>query len=214
MGLFDRLKRSLRKRYYYSERDQALYEDMLREHFGDYDAVFHELVSPDLHIDVIPVKPATEDGALTLFTMGMGAYPMAVPPGYGRNNRAEMAIRLPTDWDIRSNDERCYWPIRLIKSLARLPIREKSWLGVYHDVDFGASFSPETELCAVLLDFFDETVESLTLTGGDRLLLYNVIPLYRSEMEFKTAHGAAALLEKLPERVRRGPLDPRRPPVL
>ena len=46
------------------------------------------------------------------------------------------------------------------------------------------------------------------------VLLYNVIPLYRSEMDYKLANGAEALLEKMPEEVKNGSLNIRRPPVV
>ena len=39
--------------------------------------------------------------------------------------RAELAIALPADWKLDQEsmkDEKWYWPIRLLKSLARLPI--------------------------------------------------------------------------------------------
>ena len=208
MGLFGLGNKN--KTYYYSEKDMEAYENMIKDHFGEYNEVIHEIVSPDLHIDVIPVPPGGERNYYTLFTMGMGAYKMNVPSGFGKMNRAEMAIRLPADWDIKSDEEKWYWPVRIIKMLARLPYHEKSFLGLYHDIDFGSAFSEETEMCGVLLDFLDESVEPLVLEGGDQLILYNVIPIYRAEMEFKNANGAEALLEKLGEETVHGPLDIRR----
>ena len=208
MGIFNIGRKN--KTFYYSENDQAAYEKMIEEKFGAFTEVIHEIVSPDLHIDVIPVPPTKERNYYTLFTMGMGAYKMAVPSGYGKRNRAEMVIRLPADWNYKSNEERWYWPIRVIKSLARLPYYEKSWLGLYHDIDFGDPFSEETEMCGIMLDFFDESVEPLTLESGDQLILYNVIPIYRSEMDYKVKNGAEALLEKLTEDTIRGPLNLKR----
>ena len=187
---------------------------MIEEHFGSFPVVMHEIVSPDLHIDVLPVPPTGERNYYTLFTMGMGAYKMPVPSDYGRKNRAEMAIRLPADWDIRSGEEKWYWPIRVLKTLARMPYYEKSWLGLHHDVDFGDPFSSETKMCGVLLDIFDESVRPLRLENGDQLILYNVIPIYRSEMEYKVEHDAEALLEKMTEETIHGPIDPDRPSVV
>ncbi len=212
MALFNLGKK--KKMYFYSERDQETYEKMLEEKFGKYTEVMHETVSPDLHIDVIPIPPSKDRNYYSLFTMGMGAYKMAVPGGYGKMNRAEMAIRLPADWIIKSSEEKWYWPVRTIKSLARLPYYEQGYLGLYHDIDFGDAFSEETEMCGILLDIFDESVEPLILEDGDQLILYNVIPIYRAEMEFKNANGAEALLEKMDDETIHGPLNINRKSVV
>ena len=214
MGFFSWKKKPKYELILYSERDQDAYEKMIQDRIGSYETVFHEIVSPDLHIDVIPIPPSEERNYYTLLTMGMGAYRMPVPSMYGRMNRAELAIRLPADWDIRSNDEKWYWPIRIIKDLARMPYYQKTWLGYGHDVDFGQAFSEETELCAVLLDIFDDSFEPLTLENGDQLVIYNVIPIYRSEMEYKNEHDAEALLDKMTEETIHGPLDLKRASVI
>ena len=181
---------------------------MVSKRIGRYDEVFHEIASPDLHIDVIIIPPSSEKPYYTLLTMGMGAYPMPVPSTYKRMNRAEVAIRLPADWEVMSTtEEKWYWPIRTLKTLARMPYSEKSWLGLYHSVDFVEPFSEETELCGVLLDIFDESVEPLVLENGDQLVVYNVIPLYRSEMEYKRAENADALVAKMSRETICGPVD-------
>lgn len=205
MGLFSFGNKN--KTHFYSEKDMDAYEKMIEDHFGKYNKVIHEIISPDLHIDVIPVPPSKERNYYVLFTMGMGAYRMSVPSSYGKMNRAEMAIRLPADWDIQSNEEKWYWPIGLIKSLARLPYYEKTYLGLYHDVDFGTAFSEETKMCGVLLDIFDKSVEPLVLESGDQVIVYNVIPIFRTEMDFKITYGAEALLEKLGDETIHGPLN-------
>lgn len=206
MGLFEK-KKEKNTMYVYSEKDQETVEEMVSRSMGEYESVFHELVSPDLHIDVIPIPPAEGRDYLTLVTLGMGAYKMPVPERYGKMNRAELAMRLPADWDIQSNEEKWYWPIRVLKALARLPYHEEGWLGLYHDVNFGGPFSEETELCGILLDFFDESTEPAVLENGDEVLIYNVIPLYRSEMEYLKEKGAEVLTEKLGDAVLHGALD-------
>lgn len=214
MGFFPWKKKPKYELILYSERDQDTYEKMIQDRIGSYEIVMHEIVSPDLHIDVLPIPPSEERNYYTLLTMGMGAYRMPVPSVYGRMNRAELAIRLPADWDIRSNDEKWYWPIGLLKDLARMPYYQKTWLGYGHDVDFGSHFSAETELCAVLLDIFDDSIEPLALENGDQLVIYNVIPIYRPEMEYKNEHDAEALLEKMTEETIHGPLNLKRASVI
>ena len=214
MGLFKKLLNRKANICVYSEKDQDTYENMVTKHIGTFDEVFHEIVSPDLHIDIIVIPPSADRDHYTLLTMGAGAYKMSVPASYGKMNRAEFAVRLPKNWDIHSNDEKWCWPIDMLKTLARMPYNEKSWLGVYHDVDFGSPFSDETELCCVLLDIFDEQVRPLPLENKDQLIVYTAIPIYRSEMEYKTAAGAEALLQKMSNDTIHGPIDIHRNKVI
>ncbi len=212
MGLFK--KRKNEPDLLLSDKDLNAFEKMVSDRIGNYDKVIHEIVSPDLHIDVIPVPPSEKRDYYTLVTMGMGGYQMPVPSGYGKINRAEIAVRLPKDWDINSNEEKFYWPIRMLKTLARMPYQEKSWLGLYHDIDFGDPFSEETELCGVMLDIFDEDIEPLTLENGDNLIVYNAIPIYRSEMEYKLAEDGEALIAKMSDGILHGPVDIHRASVV
>ena len=89
---------------------------------------------PDIHVDICVVPPSEERDYCTLVTMGMGAHRMNVPEELAeyKLERAELAIALPADWKLDQEsmkDEKWYWPIRLLKSLARLPIASDSWLG-------------------------------------------------------------------------------------
>ena len=101
-------------------------EQHIKTTFGEFENVFHELVSPDIHVDICLVPPAEERDYYTLVTMGMGAHRMNVPEELAeyKLERAELAIALPPDWKLDEEslkDERWYWPIGLLKALARLP---------------------------------------------------------------------------------------------
>ena len=60
MGLFNLFKKKQRKCYYYSEAEQLEYESFIETTFGSYKEVLHEIVSPDIHLDIIPVPPTDE----------------------------------------------------------------------------------------------------------------------------------------------------------
>ena len=82
----------------------------------------------------------------------MGAHRMNVPEELVeyKLERAELAIALPADWKLDQEsmkDEKWYWPIRLLKSLARLPINCDSWLGHGHTVENREPFADNTKLC-------------------------------------------------------------------
>ena len=181
-------------------------EQHIKNTFGEFENVFHELVSPDIHVDICVVPPSDERDYYTLVTMGMGAHQMNVPEELAeyKLERAELAIALPPDWKLDEEslkDERWYWPIGLLKVLARLPISNDTWLGFGHTMDKQSPFAEDTELCAALLVGPQDVVwnggEVCTLPSGEEVNFYQVIPLYRNEMEYKMEHDADALLKKM-----------------
>ena len=61
-------------------------------------------------------------------------------------------------------------------------------------------FSEDTKLCAAILtgpQGTEEGSEICTLPGGDEVNFYQVIPLYRDELEYKIERDAEALLDKM-----------------
>ena len=189
----------------YTEAEMETIERHIQQYFGEVETVFHELVSPDIHVDICMVPPSEERDYYTLVTMGMGAHRMNVPKelaGY-KLERAELAIALPKDWKLDQKsmkEERWYWPIRLLKSMARLPINCDSWLGHGHTVENKEPFADNTNLCTAILialQGVEEDGEVCTLSGDEEVNFYQVIPLYADELDYKLEHGADALLEKM-----------------
>lgn len=189
----------------YTEEEMEAVEGHIEQYFGKFENVFHELVSPDIHVDICVVPPSEERDYCTLVTMGMGAHRMNVPEELAeyKLERAELAIALPADWKLDQEsmkDEKWYWPIRLLKSLARLPIASDTWLGFGHTMDNEEDFAKDTKLCAAILTGPQDTEdgsEVCILPSGEEVNFYQVIPLYRDELEYKLAHDADALLGKM-----------------
>ncbi len=190
----------------YTEDEMSAVEQHIQNTFGEFENVFHELVSPDIHVDICIVPPSAERNYYKLVTMGMGAHRMNVPQELAeyKLERAELAIALPPDWKLDEEslkDERWYWPIGLLKVLARLPIAEDTWLGFGHTMDKQSPFAENTTLCGALLVGPQDVVwtggEVCTLTSGEEVNFYQVIPLYRNELQYKLEHDADALLEKM-----------------
>ena len=63
----------------YTEEEMEAVEEHIEQYFGKFENVFHELVSPDIHVDICVVPPSEERDYCTLVTMGMGAHRMNVP---------------------------------------------------------------------------------------------------------------------------------------
>ena len=189
----------------YTEEEMEAVEGHIQQYFGKVENVFHELVSPDIHVDICMVPPTEERDYCTLVTMGMGAHRMNVPEELVeyKLERAELAIALPADWKLDQEsmkDEKWYWPIRLLKSLARLPINCDSWLGHGHTVENREPFADNTKLCTATLIGPQDTEdgsEVCTLPGGEEVNFYQVIPLYEDELDYKLEHDTDALLNKM-----------------
>ena len=189
----------------YTEEEMEAVEGHIQQYFGKVENVFHELVSPDIHVDICMVPPTEERDYYTLVTMGMGAHRMNVPEELAeyKLERAELAIALPADWKLDQEsmkDEKWYWPIRLLKSLARLPINCDSWLGHGHTVENREPFADNTKLCTATLIGPQDTEdgsEVCTLPGGEEVNFYQVIPLYEDELDYKLEHDTDALLNKM-----------------
>ena len=189
----------------YTEEEMEAVEGHIEQYFGKVENVFHELVSPDIHVDICIVPPTEERDYYTLVTMGMGAHRMNVPEELAeyKLERAELAIALPADWKLvqeSMQDERWYWPIRLLKVLARLPIASDTWLGFGHTMDHKENFAENTKLCAAILtgpQSTEEGGEVCTLPGGEEVNFYQVIPLYEDELDYKLEHDVDALLNKM-----------------
>ena len=189
----------------YTEEEMNAVEEHIQQYFGKFENVFHELDSPDIHVDICVVPPSEERDYYTLVTMGMGAHRMNVPEELAeyKLERAELVIALPGNWKLKHEDlknERWYWPIRLLKTLARLPIASDTWLGFGHTMDNEEDFAKDTKLCAAILTGPQDTEdgsEVCILPSGEEVNFYQVIPLYRDELEYKLAHDADALLGKM-----------------
>lgn len=120
---------------------QAISEHIERR-IGRIHKVLHEIVSDDLHIDIHHVKSSWLRRYEVLVTSGMSALPMNVSEASGEARFAEILTILPRGWPLARedfSDERHYWPIRLMKTLARLPHYGKTWLGLGHTLANGES---------------------------------------------------------------------------
>lgn len=185
------------------------------------DSVFHEIVSDLVHLDVHLVAASKARPFVTLFTTGMADRPMAVPPQAEALARAELMLCLPKGWPLGDSDllsEVNYWPIRLLKSLARLPHEYQTWLGVGHTVPNGdpaQAYADGTELAGALIApplTLDVAAHQFQSKQGS-VNIYSVVPLYDQEMNLKLAQGTDSLLDKLDQHGVSELLDPKREPV-
>jgi hypothetical protein len=190
--------------------DSALIEavsDHVERWLGPIASVFHEILSDLVHVDLHWVRPTERRPWNTLVTSGMSERPMAVPPGAEMFARAELVLNLPAAWPMEHSawqESRHYWPIRMLKSLARLPHEYETWLSYGHTVAAdgeGATYDGSTTFSGVILaPPITAPPEFMTLErGGERTCFWSVIPLYPEELDFKVRQGTDALFDRLTE---------------
>ncbi|MDU1910713.1 suppressor of fused domain protein [Fusobacterium sp.] len=191
-------KKVVQKKQYpevYEEKEIDILEEYIIERYGNFTNVFHEIVSPDIHVDIAIIPPRKESDYYTLITMGMGAHKMNVPKELSKYNleRAELIINLPKDWNLQNTDEEIwYWPLRWLKILARLPIEQNTWLGFGHTVPSGEPVAEDVLFnCMLLID--DDS--KVTVSKDKDINFYTVVPIYEEEMQYKFKNQAEGLLE-------------------
>lgn len=177
----------------------------LEAHLGPVETVFYELVPGSVSVDVLIVGPSEERPFRTLVTCGMAERAMVAPEGFESYRFAELLLCVSTDWPLSREapeDEASYWPLFLLRRLARLPHDHQTWLWARHTVPNGdppEPWAPGIDLRGAIL-----APPRLVLDGfgrfdadGAPVQLLGVIPLYEDEMRMKLDCGGDRLIERL-----------------
>lgn len=172
--------------------------------------VFHEILSDLIHIDVFVMEPTKKEPFYVLYTSGMSALPMTLPDDLAKEykilERAEIMLFLPADWnmkDVMENkkvDDNDYWPIYMMKTLARFPHDYKTWLSHGHTIPNGDEYelyASNTKFSGIMLVGLSDNISLLKTKDGNAINFYMMTPLYKEETEYKLEKGAEKLIEKL-----------------
>ena len=170
--------------------------------------VFHEIFSPDFHLDVYVVDSEQHNFKI-LLTAGMSTLEMTVPDAVENPEQykfAELMLLLPKSIEFGKvtgqgeND----WLIEMLKETARFPHHYDTWLAIGHTLQATADMDPYSENTdytgIVILPSvtFDEEFTTIPV-GENQINIYSVFPLYENEMKYKIENGYNALLDKLIE---------------
>jgi hypothetical protein len=178
-------------------------EAHVERHIGPIGRVFHELASEYVHIDLLKVEPSDDRPVQTLVTSGMSSKPMTLPEGAEGVRRAELLLSLPPEWPLDKEswqDERHYWPVRLLKSLARLPHEYGTFLDVGHTIPNGdppEPYAPGTELCCALIAGPLLAPEEFDVVEGPDgpIHFFGLVAIHADEMQVKLERGLDALAD-------------------
>lgn len=188
---------------FYDENEIYTIENHIEKYFGNFEQVYRETYSPDIHVDIALCPPTPEKNYYTLVTIGMGAHKMTMPKELAQAelDRIELCICLPPDWDIFAEDQIWYWPISLLKFISRLPIKEDSWIGFGHSVACQEPFADNTAFCGAILSSPNvvggKECTVCKLPNGESVHFLIVRPIYQQELNYKLRFGYHRLLDKL-----------------
>lgn len=194
-------------------------EEHIARYFGAPETVWHELASDLVHIDVHVTPPSPDRPRYTLVTSGMSDLPMNVPPAID-TPYAELMMALPPDWPLTAEafrDEAAYWPIRLLKTIARLPHAYDTWIGPGHSVPNGdppKPYAPGVPFTGVLVAPVlrcEDAARTIVTSEGKHISLLALIPVHQAEMNLKLASGASVLYDAFDRAGVSEVLDPARP---
>ena len=204
------------ERIYHPPEAERVYAEAVTKYFetvfpGRKTFVFHELISDLVHIDVNIMEPTPEADYYVLYTTGMSDRPMTLPQEISDREDwkyAELYLFLPGDWELGrpgSLDSDLpyanYWPIQMLKFLARFPHEYHTWLGWGHTIPNGADYTP---ICdgvgfggAVLT--WSERLGRVETENGHGVMLFGLVPAYKEEIEYKLKYGMEGLSQRFAE---------------
>lgn len=202
--------------YLYSPGEFDEVSDFIREKYGNFERVIHEIIPGDIHIDVVIIPPQGDNNHYTLCTIGAGAYNMQIGrDGFNQEiagyrfqipEQLEYMIMLPSDWPLDKDalkDEENYWPIRLLKQIARFPIVTNDWVCEGHTVEFeeGELFSPKLPYSCLMFtepsSNIADGVDILNLSSGKSLSFMQIVPITREELAIMRSEDNSAMYERL-----------------
>ena len=173
--------------------------------------VYHEIISDLVHINVNLMKPTKQQPFYVAYTTGMSDRPMTLPDELADHEElkyAEVFLFLPGDWDLGKEFQlgsdvppECFWPIHMLKFLARFPHEYDTWLGPGHTIPNGPDYSPlgpGVDFGGVVLAV-NGALDKVEARDGRRINLLFAIPAYQEEIEYKLKYGMDALLKRFSE---------------
>lgn len=171
--------------------------------------VFHEIFSPDFHLDVYFVT-AEKHNFNILLTCGMSTLAMQIPDAVENPDDykfAELMLLVPKSLAFgkvtgqSGND----WLIEMLKESARFAHHYDTWISIGHTLQATYGMEPYSENTdftgVVILPSVTFNEEFTAVKAGENIInIYSVFPLYANELTYKIENGYNALLDKLIEK--------------
>lgn len=184
----------------YQTTESATLKAYIEHTFGQIDGVINDDDPDGLACPIVVIKPTAQTPYYTLITHGMGAYTMNTPdndtPAHG-----ELLIRVPPNWQLDSDDAKDSWVIDWLRTLAKHPLTHNSYFASGHTIPTGGAIVGTKFECFLLLEADDKDydIACVKLPSEKVVVFYQVIPLYKQELQYKLDAGNMALMKRLEE---------------
>jgi len=133
---------------------------------------------------------------------------MHVPRGLSKLALAEVCLCLPGDWPIGQEDMQWatpefFWPIKVLKQLARYPHLHETWVSEGHTIGSIERPEPldpaERFVGLILLEpmTFPKGANQVLADSGREIRYLRIVPLLKEELAFKMENGSRALADLL-----------------
>ncbi len=181
---------------------RAALDRHLAEHLGGESWVYHEIVSDTIHIDLLIFEPTETRPFRVVVTAGMSDLPIPDAEDAELPPYAEVYLALPPEWPMDQeswSDENNWWPMRLLKNVARFPHDAGVPIGAFHTLALTeppTPFASHTALSAILLApplMLPEEFGEVAVEGAEPTVLYSLIPLHGDELAAVREEGAQVL---------------------
>jgi len=194
-----------RKHYY--EHDEWISEHLSKFFDNSPTLVFHEMLTLNMRVHVYFVKPENSSFNI-LLTSGMSTLEMNVSE-HAENPEelafAELMMLVPKSIEFEpvfTGENKNDWIISILKKTAKFPHFYDTWIGIGHTIQAEEDLTPygnDTEYVGALIlpsVTFEKDFTEIN-KNGRKINIYNVLPLYKNEMEFKIENGYGKLLDLL-----------------
>jgi len=198
-------KRFRKYRYRYKKKERQQVMDYISEHIGPVERMIPSFTNRDLPVDIGVIPPTEERAYYTLVTVGMGAY--KIPSANAPHKRLELAIRLPADWELDSDREVWFWPVRWLQIIARMPMYQHTWFTHGHTVDPSRFLLDEEGFRGFALHRFNRERRAMPVIRGNMMDILAVIPLYKEELETAQLADTEDVFARLGEETCFAPVD-------
>lgn len=197
------------EREHFYEHAEWLAEHLLNFFREDETLVIHEIPTLDIHMDVYFIRPKNADFNI-LLTSGMSALKMnfdAPSVNSSEYEFAELMMLIPKDvefekFHVFTGEKKDEWIISFLKYCAKFPHFYDTWIGIGHTIQANEDMTPFNEftdfVAALILPSvtFDRDFTEIK-KNGRQINLYNVMPLYKDELEFKIQNGFDPFIDLL-----------------
>ncbi len=128
----------------------------------------------------------------------------------------ELYFYMPTYWDL--SDTLKSWPIDWLERIASVPQKNNTWFGPGDTLPTGKGhassvINSEFQQSFFILNEPVAAVDVLKNIGNSEVKFLSIIPIFKSEFEFKNSHSAYRLFQKMSKENFSEELDQYRPVI-